>query len=71
MKIKAKFKGKDGSLGYENGKTYPLIFGTVRNVVNGNLRDQIKIVRSDCSLVVGTCYYDSLKTFLNNWQVIG
>lgn len=57
MEIKAKFKGSN-SLGYENGLNYRLWFIA---------QDQIIIFRMDNGS--GTCRYDSLKAFLNNWQV--
>lgn len=58
MKIKAKFKGSN-SLGYENGKNYFLWFDIAAN--------KIVIYRIDGS--GGACVYDTLKGFLNNWQV--
>lgn len=62
MKIKAKFKGSN-SLGYENGLNYWLDFTTTSN-------DQILIEPLSAShLKIERCLYDSLKAFLNNWQV--
>ncbi len=60
MKIKAKFKGSN-SLGYVNGVNYQLTF----EMVHG----KIKIERYLDMVDYGICYYDSLKAFLNNWQV--
>jgi len=57
MKIKAKFKGSN-SLGYENGENYKLEFTVKDNAV--------WIMREN---MTGLCKYDSLKAFLNNWQV--
>jgi len=57
MKIKAKFKGSN-SLGYVNGENYKLWFNVINN--------KICIQRLDYG---GTCEYQSLKAFLNNWQV--
>jgi len=54
MEIKAKFIGAN-SLGYENGKTYHL------KIVGASIQ------RIDGS---GTCFYNSLKSFLSNWENI-
>lgn len=72
MNIKAKFKGANGSLGYENGKTYQLEFKTTDKIDDrGKIVEQIRVLRRSGSMGAGICYYDSLKAFLNNWQVIG
>lgn len=65
MEIKAKFKGKDGSLNYQNGFNYKLRF-TIENTLEGN-RVKIKCLsHPQCE----PCLYNSLKLFLNNWQVL-
>jgi hypothetical protein len=66
MKIKAKFKGKN-SLGYENGKTYNLLFHTEKDII------YIKQVVINIPLITRNssyCPYSSLRAFLNNWQVL-
>ncbi len=74
MLIKAKFKGANGSLGYENGKNYRLRFRTesdngedfifIQEVVKEQFNGAIISIRSG-----SYCPYSSLKAFLNNWQV--
>ncbi len=67
MKIKAKFKGTD-SLGYVNGENYWLFFGmtpALKQIWITQISDT-----TDNSIRNGSfCLYDSLKAFLNNWQV--
>lgn len=72
MKIKAKFKGRDGSLGYRNGGNYVLEFETARRRIpySTDFKDVIKITNLSLSGYMGECEYDSLKAFLNNWQVL-
>ena len=61
MITKAKFIGKNGSLGFVKGSTYYLRFLTVNQKINiqpiGNSHGQ-------------TCLYDSLKLFLENWEIL-
>lgn len=61
MKIKAKFKGANGSLGYKNGSNYKLRF----TVSDGQITITPYNDLDTCSI----CRYDSLRSFLNNWQV--
>lgn len=64
MEIKAKFKGKDGSVGYRNGETYKLKFGMADDVIE--IWQLISPSQGKNKVL-----YSSLKSFLNNWQVIG
>lgn len=61
MTTKARFKGKNGSLGYIKNSVYYLQFLTVNQKINiqpiGNSHGQ-------------TCLYDSLKSFLDNWEIL-
>lgn len=66
MKVTAKFKGKKPSLGYMPGKEYTLIF----NAGNGGI-NIFDLSRLDASSGgAGSCPYTSLKSFLDNWEVI-
>lgn len=60
MEIKAKFKGRDGSVGYRNGANYRLVFAADAQGIR--LYDT---ARPASSVVM----YSSLKSFLNNWQI--
>ncbi len=60
-KIKAVFKGKDGSCGYKTGMEYTL---NLKHKLGAN----IEISKTDiCANVVE---YSSMITFLNNWDNI-
>lgn len=65
--VKAKFKGRDGSLGYKTGGTYKLLFSLEDN--NNTFRKKIFI--EDVEEVCQPCVYSNLKTFLDNWEVVG
>lgn len=65
MKVIAIFKGKNGSLGYVTGKEYSLLFRTDFKVVIVDL-DRITPRDSGGSL----CMYDSVRSFLDNWEVV-
>jgi hypothetical protein len=56
----ARFRGRNGSLGYETGKVYGLLYGQFDGVV--------KIVRVDT--LAGFCIYSSRATFNDNWEVL-
>ena len=60
MKLEAKFKGNDGSMGYAKDKTYLLQFTAITDIT------------IHCVLPLGgkCCVYKSLKLFLNNWEII-
>lgn len=58
MKIKAKFIGEDGSLGYKYGKIYKL------NINGFYSTTTIRILRDDNQ---GVCEYSSFEKFLENW----
>lgn len=60
MKIKAKFKGADGSLGYQNGANYDLHF---------TVKDGEIIITDLARPARGLCVYSTFRSFLNNWQV--
>lgn len=59
--IRAKFKGTNGSLGYKTDKEYQLKFWVIPT-------HGVSIQNSDGT---GYCPYSKLKTFLDNWEVIG
>ena len=61
MKVIAKFKGKNGSLGYVNGRTYML---TIREQPNGS----IWITRKE--EYGGSCEYSNIIKFFENWTDI-
>ena len=58
MKITAIFQGRNGSLGYENGKRYGLTLANAKGM---------SVQREDGT---GLCPYQSLSAFLNNWSDI-
>ena len=60
MITKVKFKGADGSLGFIKGATYFLHFTTTKT--------QIKVV--EVGYNGQPCLYDSLKLFLENWELL-
>jgi hypothetical protein len=59
LKVKAKFKGQDGSLGYKHGEVY-------------NLHMAIALNKLIITLPTGSnlCPYGSMKAFLQNWDVL-
>lgn len=70
MIVIAKFKGKDGSMGYKNERRYRLDFDVVS--IYGTANQKISINDSQIS---GwdkntNVQYSSLKKFLENWDVI-
>lgn len=72
MKIKAKFKGKDGSVGYRNGENYWLYFRLDSH--QGDDFIYIEEITESVGCLTSIrkesyCEYASLKAFLNNWQV--
>ncbi len=71
MKIKAKFKGSN-SLGYENGVNYDLWFETETEGPRDFIWIKHITQHSGGSMTFrmsSVCEYNSLKAFLNNWQV--
>jgi hypothetical protein len=67
-RIKAIFKGQDGSCGYKNGKEYVLNLTHKRN---GKGRIAINRYRvSEMNILDGDCEYDSMTAFLRNWDNI-
>jgi hypothetical protein len=61
IKIKAIFRGADGSLGYRTGRIYELYFYTHVGKI---------IIRHQTFEIRGRCPYNSLKLFLDNWEVM-
>lgn len=59
LTIEAKFKGKNGSMGFENGWCYRLFFWTQPN--------KVFIQQPGPGPIVP---YDSLKAFLKNWEIL-
>ena len=66
-KIKAVFKGANGSCGYCPNFEYQLSVAQPKHLVVGDMLQNISITRADGS---GICEYDSLLTFLDNWDNI-
>lgn len=60
-KIKAIFRGQDGSCGYKTGKEYLLV---IRHPKKGNI-----IIQKEIG-ITGECEYSSVIAFLNNWDNI-
>jgi hypothetical protein len=58
-KVKAVFKGQNGSCGYETNKEYILVVGSL------GVTSKISIHKSDGS---GPNNYSSILTFLDNWD---
>lgn len=72
MKIKAKFIGENGSLGYKRGKEYYLSLSSYRYGLFG-YREGIQIelfYYKEMLNGVGICPYSSLESFLSNWTNI-
>lgn len=75
MEVKAKFKGKHGSLGYLNEKDYLLdfkvdsekgnYFVVIREIINRRFGGALITLRND-----SVCTYSSLRKFLDNWEVL-
>jgi len=59
IKVKATFKGKNGSMGFETGKQYTL---------NLNKDKDGGISIYDINDMSHFCDYTSFITFLNNWE---
>jgi len=72
--IRAKFIGRDGSLGYKTGITYDLIFEQLSFLEALFTGHKIRIWRmnsvSDAKSRTGYCIYGSMTAFLLNWNVI-
>jgi hypothetical protein len=62
IKIKATFKGQDGSCGYKTNETYNLY-------ITHNQNENI-CIETDGRIHRGICEYQSMVTFLNNWDNI-
>lgn len=60
--INATFIGKDGSLGYRNGRVYSLLL----NVYPGDK----SILMRECGGGYPGCEYSNEKMFLRNWTIV-
>lgn len=70
MIIKAKFKGERDVLGYTVGSVYTLEFD-IENGIFASYKNHIIIRCISKNLYnSGYCPYSSLKSFLNNWEVL-
>jgi len=70
MKIKAKFKGADGSMGYRNGTNYALEFETVfARPPYQKTQQEFILVKPLVKDAGEPVFYESLKGLLNNWQI--
>lgn len=56
IKVKATFKGKNGSMGFETGKSY--------NLTLTKYKDGVLLAEDDFN----NCAYGSFFAFLNNWE---
>lgn len=66
IRVKAMFKGADGSLGYRTGKDYILIVGAPLSD-----RPTVQIGLADAQHArQGYCIYKNIETFLLNWTKI-
>lgn len=71
MDIKAKFIGKDGSLGYRKGQIYSLIFKTVDDDRQSGCDHLIRISKINEEMPcisTNVVLYSSLNSFLKNWS---
>lgn len=66
LKVYARFQGKHGSLGYSRGKRYHLNFLILST-------KQIEIAPQDWhpNAKEQVCVYSNLKTFTDNWKILG
>jgi hypothetical protein len=65
-KIKAVFRGQDGSLGYRTNKEYSL---NLEHKRGDNISiDTIK--KEEMNVLAGGCEYESMTSFLQNWDNI-
>ena len=65
-KIKAIFRGQDGSCGYKTDKDYPLV---IKHLDNGQGNIRIHTYQND-AVSIGTCEYESINAFFRNWDNI-
>jgi len=65
IKVKAIFKGQDGSCGYKHGQEYALTIWNQSKISNEN----IAIELSD-NPDKNYCEYESIVSFLNNWDCV-
>lgn len=66
-KIKAKFKGLNGSLGYITNRVYWL---TMNYSSKGDTQITIERIKVEGTHGNGRCVYDNIGTFLDNWSNI-
>lgn len=66
MIVVAKFKGSNGSKGYETRKTYELILGTDHPGLWIQDRGRVTAKDSGGSMV----RYSTMRKFLDNWEVL-
>jgi len=64
MKIKACFKGEDGSLGFVKGKDYHLTI----SILSTRARKRIRI--ESCTYSNMNCEYENMLKFFENWTNI-
>jgi len=68
-KVKAIFKGQDGSVGYKNGQEYTLTVWQHPPSNNGH-HSYIVIERIPNHAEGGYCEYETIGSFLSNWDCI-
>ena len=69
--IRAKFKGKDKSMGFSKGSTY-IVKTTVHKHKSGLFGgSKMVIVLFDMDNTTRYCFYSSVESMLDNWEIIG
>lgn len=64
-KVKAIFRGANGSLGYETDKEYTLV---IHHESGGNIKIECANRAFQVKFGLGKCEYESLTSFLANWD---
>lgn len=67
-KIRARFIGLHGSLGFRRGLTYTLQCRVQNAKLNGKPRKDYIVITDWSGL--RTCPYESKQAFLRNWQIV-
>jgi len=68
MRVKAKFKGADGSEGYRTGEVYVFEF-VIRNRCELP-HSEVIVIKPYGLSPVSPVVYESLKSFSNNWEIL-
>jgi hypothetical protein len=65
-RVRAIFKGQNGSLGYNTNEEYPL---NLRHTKGNNISITTYEIM-EMNAIVGECEYESMSSFLKNWDNI-